>query len=210
MPAYRCVNLGANGAYLVWRVTEPVALLAASVALTPAEKAEYMTITHARRQREWLAARVALRALLDQQAERYTSLQKDCWGKPYLVDSHLAVGLAHCNTFACAAVDRQRPIGIDIQQPQERLRSIKEKFLQPDELQAVGDSLQALCMYWCAKEAIYKAVGGKGLSLRQDISILPAASPSQDTLQGVVLGKTLSVHHSFAEGHVLAWCRDEA
>ena len=208
MPVHRFITIDAHSAYLVWHIIESPALLAQVAVLSPAEQTDYATITHPQRKKEWLAARVALRTLLTQSRDAYAPIQKDCWGKPYLTDSSLEISLAHCRTFACAASDRQQCIGIDIQQPHERLRRVKRKFLNKNEIREGENSLEKLCIYWCAKEAIYKAVGGKGLSLSDDISIEPFVKSSQGILKATVRSRILNVHYSLFAGHVLAWCRD--
>ena len=210
MPVDRFYSIDQHSAYLVWRISEPIECLLQSLVLSSAEQAAYGAITHPKRQKAWLAARLALKTLLNELGVAYATLYKDPWGKPHLVGSALQISLAHGGHFAGAVVSRQGPVGIDLQQPLQQLQRVQAKFLTPTEVRAAGNDLGMLCIYWCAKEAIYKALGGQGLSLREDIYIQPFALRKKGVLQGIVQDKGWVVHYSVEEAYVLAWCREGA
>ena len=200
MPVCSFVAIAPHSAYVVWHITESVAQLReAATPLPPA-------LTHPQRQKTCLAARLALRALLTRWGIPEHTLQKDRWGRPHLAGVDLHLSLTHSAAFACAAVSRQGPIGIDIQLPQARLRRVKQKFLNASELQVATDDLAQLCAYWCAKEAIYKAVGGQGLSLQQDVHIQPLTRDRQGAFRGTARQQLFVGQYGFVADHVLAWC----
>lgn len=205
MPTCHFTTISEQRAYILWRIDESeAALIEKSMATTLAQTA-YQRIQHPSRRKEWLAARLALKELLEKVGYAYTELQKDAWGRPYLVDSDLHLSIAHCTLFAFAALDRQHPIGVDIQLPCKKLKSVKEKFLADHEADDGGSDLEKLCIYWCAKEAIYKACGGQVLSLKQDIRIQPFAKSDQGTVWGAVGKQSFTAHYDFYEHHVLVW-----
>ncbi len=206
MPVCRFVET-AHNAYLLWRIIEPEKVLLEGTSLTPSEQDVYQKITHPHRKKEWLASRKGLKALLTELGYEYTGLHKDVWGKPYLAGSNVYISIAHCANFAFIAMDRTCQIGIDIQQPHEKLQKVKEKVFNKEEIEDAGNDLEKLCIYWCAKEAIYKAYGGKNLSFKQDVNIRKFAKSIQGSLQGKARSKLFTLHYSFFEGHVLACCR---
>lgn len=207
MPICSFTKLSKHSAYLLWRIDKPEALLArASTADILAEPA-YKKLTHPRRRREWLAARLALKELLNALGHNYTKLQKDTWGRPFLANSHMHLSIAHCASFALAAVAQDSPIGVDIQLPCKKLQNVREKFLDEDEVKDGGNDVEKLCIYWCAKEAIYKAHGGKRLSLKDDIRIQGFTKRKQGIVWGEVKTSPFVVHYSFYNHHVLAWSK---
>ena len=64
MPACRFTNISKQGAYLLWRIDEPEAVLKGMSTPTVLAQPAYKKITHPGKRREWLAARLALKTLL--------------------------------------------------------------------------------------------------------------------------------------------------
>ncbi len=207
MPPCSFTKTSKHSAHLLWHIDEPEEVLLRDSELNTLAQTTYKEIVHPRKRREWLAARLALKHLLAQLGHKYTALQKDTWGRPYLANSSLHLSIAHCSPFAFAAVDQQHAIGIDIQLPCEKLQHVKEKFLNHEEIKNSGNDLEKLCIYWCAKEAVYKAHGGRNLSLKQDISISAFKKRERGIVWAEIGPKLFVVHYNFYEGHVLAWSR---
>ena len=122
-----------------------------------------------------------------------------------MVDSPLHISLAHSSDYALVAFSEQYPIGIDIQWPCQKLLHVKRKFLNDNESQQSGSDLEKLCIYWCAKEALYKMQGGRGLSLKDDICIEEFVKKKRGTVRGTVRKQLFAVHYRFYSGYVLAW-----
>ena len=209
MPSCNFTKTGEHGAHLLWHIAEPEEALLKASNLSALAQAAYQKIGHPRKRIEWLAARLALNTLLAQRGHEHATLQKDAWGRPYLTNSSLCLSIAHCFPFAFVAVDQQHPVGIDIQFPSKKLISVREKFLDHEEIRDSGNNLEKLCVYWCAKEAIYKAQGGINLSLRRDIRISAFIKKDQGTVWGEIASTPFVVHYSAYDGHVIAWTKAE-
>ena len=208
MPPCNFTRISQHSAYLLWHIVEPEEVLLRASKLSKLAQTAYQGITHPYKRKEWLAARLALKQLLAQWGYEYTELQKDAWGRPHLASSNLYVSIAHSFPFAFTALDQQHPIGVDIQLPSTQLKNVKEKFLDHGEIRDSGNNLEKLCIYWCAKEAIYKAQGGKNLSLKQDIHIRAFKKKAQGTVWGEIGPKLFVTHYNFYKDHVLAWSRE--
>jgi 4'-phosphopantetheinyl transferase len=208
MPLCRFTRVNKDSAHLLWRIDEPQEVLLRGSVLSMLAQEEYEKITHPRRKREWLAARLTLKTLLAKLGHEYTGLQKDAQGRPYLVNNSLHLSIAHCYPFAFVAVDQQRAIGIDIQLLCQKLQAVKEKFLNHKEMRESNNDLEKLCIYWCAKEAIYKAYGGKGLSFKRDISVNKFTKKQHGTVWGAVGPQLFVIHYKFYADHVLAWSKE--
>lgn len=206
MPSCRFAEIDPCSTQLLWHITEPEEVLVAlggSLCFGP--QTDYRSITHPTKRKEWLAARLALKALLVRSGYTCTRLQKDVWGRPYLLsNSVLHLSIAHSFPFALVAISHRAPIGVDIQRPSEKLKNVQEKFLDGKELQDSGNDLKTLCTYWCAKEAIYKAQGGRNLSLKQDIHIDALTQGERGTAIGTSRGQRFTVRYHTYAGYMLA------
>lgn len=82
------------------------------------------------------------------------------------------ISVSHSRELAAVALSVNFPIGIDIEQPQQRLSLIAPKFLAPGEQ---GGDIDRLLRLWTAKEAVFKAASLPGLLITR-ISIDPSSA----------------------------------
>jgi 4'-phosphopantetheinyl transferase len=63
-------------------------------------------------------------------------------------------------------ISKRRPVGIDIEQVNEKVERIARKFMRKEELAFIEDEhrIPQLYVCWCAKEAVYKCFGQKEVS----------------------------------------------
>jgi phosphopantetheinyl transferase len=128
-------------------------------------------IKSARRNREWLASRLLMHHM---NVPKLTYLPN---GKPVLPAGQLSI--SHCDNLV-ALVLADSPVGIDVQQPTEQIRTILTKFCSPAEQARLmsashADPLSALrdmTIIWSAKEAIFK-YWGENVAFAEHIEIAP-------------------------------------
>ena len=93
-------------------------------------------------------------------------------GKPS-INSDLNISISHSNHMAAIVFSGYSRTGIDIELKENKIINIKDKFL--NESEKLKDESQSdvdyLTMIWTAKESIYKALGIKGVSFSDDITI---------------------------------------
>jgi phosphopantetheinyl transferase len=72
-------------------------------------------------------------------------------------------------------ISRTRPVGIDIEQVNQKVERIAHKFLRPAEQAFIepATKIQQLYVCWCVKEAVYKCYGQKEVSFLENIAIEP-------------------------------------
>ncbi len=141
--------------------------------LTEREREERATLSHDRRQREWTAARIALKRLLllDNRVRSplHAEIRKDERGQPRIVIqepnsenySELACSLAHKNTLVVAGygVDGAA-VGVDIERRSWRLPHLSSRFEAPEDSLLAGVDQVARCtVLWSFKEAVSKLLG---------------------------------------------------
>jgi len=149
------------------------------------EREEYARLEHPARRREWLGARVCLKAMLVRQHfvndPRQCAIMKDNWGRPWLSLVQERPGrkvhgcsLSHQGRFACAGASRRAdaPIGVDIEEVSPRLLRVAGGFVRDgDALIGSGPPEERLAMLWALKEACAKAAGsGIGFALGTVVS----------------------------------------
>jgi len=165
MPLYNSYELPLNGRLFIWRITETEpqlrGLLANSGSGEPGAK-------HPKRVLESLAASALLKEIGF--TARISYLPN---GKPVSDDSRF-VSFSHCGELVGFAVS-DFPVGIDIQDNNEKLLKIAPRFSSEEELLwmlAEPNPLQCAAIAWAAKEAAFK-IFGENVTFARDIAIQP-------------------------------------
>jgi phosphopantetheinyl transferase len=210
MPVVKLDKIGSNAYWCLWEITETVDDLRRKVTLSEHGKAEIESIHHPVKRKEGLAARMCVQEIMLLIDKSYKGLYKDEYDKPHLIGLDYNVSLAHSFPFATAIVHRKLPVGIDIEKPVDKLLRISNRFLSTEEQADAGTDLKKLCIYWTAKEAIYKLNGKNGLSFRRDIKIYPFDLVRRDIVRSEFLanGQTVKVALNYRElkGHIISYC----
>lgn len=123
------------------------------------------------RKREWLAVRVLLRDMLQEEKQiGYLSS-----GRPYLVDGTFQISISHTKGYVAAGLHPQLPIGIDIEYLSSRVRKIRSRFLTDDEDKNISGEYEDahLLLHWSAKEALFKVLREEEVDFRQHLHVNP-------------------------------------
>ncbi len=136
--------------------------------LNLADFAEYYNLTDKRSIEKQAAAYVVRYVLKDDDIE---ILYKES-GKPYLL-SHISISISHSYDWLVVLFSfNGNDVGIDIEKVRDKILNIKDKFLSKKELADLQDApTEKYITYWCAKEAIYKALDIAGLNFAEQIFI---------------------------------------
>jgi len=210
----------------------------AHVLLTPAECAEWLDMQGTvNRRAEWLFGRATAkeavrRYLLKYQQSRWTSADIQIWpddsGKPHPIGAwtellnavNIDISIAHTSKLVVSAAVANARIGIDIEAIG---RDLSEDFTNgvftPDEMELAaqtGEGPVGMLKFWCAKEAISKALGTGIRYSPRDLHIVSVDTASGQ-LQIKLLGQWLDVfkhlkgrenpvYTSIYAGHAFASC----
>ena len=133
----------------------------------------------------WLATRVLLRYMLD--TPDYIECLTDKNGKPYLVDFPQRISLTHSFDYAAVMMSDHSEVGIDLELIKPKILRIADKFMKPEEMEFLGAMdeecrIRHLYACWCAKEAVYKLQGDRGVSFRENMTIEPFSFQDQVVL----------------------------
>jgi 4'-phosphopantetheinyl transferase len=158
---------------------------------------------------QWLATRVLLRTMLD--TTGYIDCPSDANGKPYLANFPDRISLTHSYEYAAVMLSKKGEVGIDLELVKPKITRIANKFLQDEELAFIGgpDPVRQLYACWCAKEAVYKLQGNKGVSFREHMRVLPFEYQDQGTLwlelNGPERQETFKVYYEQFQDYMLGY-----
>ena len=170
-----------TGGWAIWEVDE----MESELAFRAQEQCPDDIVNESKRL-EWLAGRNLLRYLAETMGEAYMGVHKDTYGKPFLRESNVHISLSHSYPFVAAQISALHAVGIDLEQPKEKLLHIAPRILSPTELQDAAQSLPKHCVYWCAKEALYKIDGKKGLHFSRQLNVEPFELKGAGDLIGTI------------------------
>lgn len=186
MPVVFNKNIDDDTILAVWKIEETEQELISGLQLKQHELDFISSLNNGKRLLHWLSTRVLLRTMLN--TDEYIDCRMDEHGKPYLPDLDYHISLSHSYDYASVIIGKNRKVGVDIELIKHKIRSIKHKFLSDSELaqKQIGDNINGLYICWCAKEAIYKWNGRKGLEFKQDIHIKPFKLKNSGSLNALV------------------------
>jgi phosphopantetheinyl transferase len=154
-------------AWAIWRMTETEEEL---IVMSGLEAAPQST-THPQKRLEYLTGRFLTATLMRKLGLTYNGMLKDEFGKPFLASSDYHISLSHSYPFVAVVIDADIQVGIDLEQPKEKLLRIGPRVLSVDELLDAGQDIVKHCIYWCAKETMIKIHGKKGLQLSSELLV---------------------------------------
>ena len=149
--------------------------------LTKYEKDRFNKIKNEKRRIEYIAGIIAAKELYlsiqkGDSKNKDVEIRKEEKGKPFFFDlktksdANVHLSITHSGEFAIAAVD-ESPIGIDIEQIEERSEAFYKEAFTDKERDSISANAEKGTIYWTIKEAITKALG-EGLHLNlHDIEI---------------------------------------
>jgi|SRR5690606_19607155 len=168
--------------FAIWRIEETADELIGRLQLDEHERTVLTTLNKGKRTLHWLATRVLLREMLN--TPGHISCPSDENGKPYLANFPQRISLTHSFDYAAVMMSDNGEVGIDLELVKDKICRISDKFMKPRELAVIGsDNLtEKLSACWCAKEAVYKLQGNKGVSFKDNMTIHPFDFQDQGVL----------------------------
>ena len=178
------LKISTNRVWALWKITEERSSLEHRIHPFEVVSPE---LTNPNKILEFLSSRVLLKELLAQWRLPFEGLMKDNSGKPFLKNSNLHISLSHSYPYVAAIIDREKSVGIDLEQPKDKLLRIAERVLNVTEQQNAGSNITKHCIYWCAKEALIKIYGKRHLHLANELAIEPFDLAQNGTISGSII-----------------------
>lgn len=181
MPLYKIDSIGKESAVGIWHIQETEEALAYEAFEQCPEE-----LVSQQKRLEWLAGRALIKKLVETYHLPYAGILKDEFGKPYLRELSHHISLSHSYPFVAAQIDPSQSVGIDLEQPKKKLLTIASRVLSPEELENAGTDIVKHCVYWCAKETMYKMYGKRGLHFSNQLNIEPFSLAENGLLKGMI------------------------
>jgi len=202
MPLLKIQKNGEQSGWALWFITETEHELSA----ISGEEVDSSIVSYTKRL-EWLAGRAIIKSLVEQCGMDFYGLEKDEFGKPFLKKHVHPISLSHSFPYVAAQIDAVVEVGIDLEQPKSKLLTIAHRVLSAQELEDAGTDITKHCVYWCAKEALYKAYGKRGLHFAHQLNVKPFTLMRGGELQGTIsvngYSRELSLMYSIQPDYVL-------
>ena len=209
MPLYRKTIFDDGMVLTIWKIEEEESELRSLLSLNANEVRELEAIKAPHSRLRWMASRLALKSIFEEW--KVIQIHKDVHGKPYfeLLNGHFS--LSHSGEFAVCAYHPEKMVGVDIEFIRPKVFSIRKKFMKADELNSIPEknAMESLFVCWCAKEAIYKWHGKKGLSMKDGISVHPFVYQVKGKLSAELMNddgtRVLEVHYERLGDFMMAY-----
>jgi 4'-phosphopantetheinyl transferase len=150
---------------------------------------------------------IAARILAHKLCPDFDCFEKDSFGKPYFESKNLKISITHSGNFAGFMYTSDDSCGIDIELISDRINRIKHKFLGEKENQFESLGLKGLYLVWCAKEALYKYYGLKGLDFKKNLKVDYTSIQTSGEITGRISKEdfqiTLNLHYQFFDEYLL-------
>jgi 4'-phosphopantetheinyl transferase len=163
-----------NGSKLaVWHITEEEPFFIPKIEFTNFDRNEFDQISHPHKRLEWLASRYLVKLLLDKNA--IIHLDKKASGKPIITNFEDSISISHSGNYAASICHHSLSVSIDIEQLDNRVLRIENKFLSEFEKNFIPEEnkMAYLILCWSAKETVYKYIEQSRVTFKEDIIIQP-------------------------------------
>ncbi|MBS1505630.1 MAG: 4'-phosphopantetheinyl transferase superfamily protein [Bacteroidetes bacterium] len=181
MPLKEIHQSGNQSGWAIWHIEETHdQLVSKIIGEAPAE------ISHDQKRMEWMAARHLVLSLSNHLGLRYFGIKKDTFGKPFLEKYPHHLSLSHSFPYVAAQIDYYQSVGIDIEQPKQKILKIAPRIFSPIELADAGKNVIKCTVYWCAKETMYKIDGRGGLHFSNQLNVQPFLLQEEGNLHGTI------------------------
>lgn len=170
--------------WALWRIEENEDFLAGQLS---SEEPIPHSISNSKKRLEWLAGRLLVKTVIEKLGGIFQGVTKNEFGKPFIKGSTYHLSLSHSYPYVAASFHKEYSVGIDLEQPKDKLLRIAPRVLGKDELEDAGSNITKHCVYWCAKETLIKVYGKKDLTLAEHLIIAPFQLEKQGHLVGRII-----------------------
>lgn len=205
MPLFKTIPI-TDGLISIWQITESAGELLSLFSPEELDDENFRMFTFDKRKAEWLATRALLKHMIGPEF-KITYTQS---GKPLLQNTdYQHISISHSREFVAIYIHKNKNIGIDIESTNRNYTPILKKYLSENELIQVNNSTLLQCLYWCAKEALFKMVEEDGIDFKKQFEILAV-----DSCQGFLSARyhipgekeiNYQLHYITTNDHCMAW-----
>jgi 4'-phosphopantetheinyl transferase EntD len=116
---------------------------------------------------EILSARILIKELTGEEKE----VCYNDTGKPFLADKSFYISVSHTRNYVAVAVDKDKPVGLDIEYISEKIRRVRSRLISAGEYIDSNNELIHLLLHWSAKEAMFKFLDAERVDFRKHLFV---------------------------------------
>ena len=152
---------------------------------------------------EHIASRLTIKYCCELIGKEYNGISKDKNGKPILNGlENGGISISHKYPYAVGMINLKNNCGVDIERVVEKIRRIKNKFLNDKEMKYVRDDIKDITKIWSVKESTYK-VEGESVPLAK----INVTRNDDDLFKSEIDNRTYSLKTIDLNGHVISFTR---
>jgi len=205
MPLFKTI-IQPEGLIGVWQISETSNELLSLFSQEVLNNNEFKIYTFEKRKVEWLVTRLLITQLIG--ADFTISYIKT--GKPIIKHSEYKhISISHSRHFVAIFIHKNLNVGLDIEDTTRNFNAVESRYLSKSELAFVNKNNILQCLFWCAKEAIFKLVPQDGIEFKEQI-LIDTFNPDTDTVfSGRFIAESihlnLQLHFQLFANHCLVW-----
>lgn len=199
MPLFYSQTIDPSTRLAIWHITEDESFFLEWVPVS-------RQITHPQKRLQHLAGRFLLQYLFPDFP--LSLIQIANTRKPFLPEESHHFSISHCGHYAAAIVSTIKRVGIDIEQPTERILSIMPKFLSELERNlvqphATDQLINMATLLWSAKEAMFKWYSMGEVDFKKHLQIDSLSFTKKD--EGTMHAQFAKFEHQPLALHFKCW-----
>jgi phosphopantetheinyl transferase len=132
-------------------------------------------------------------------------MAKDEAGRPWPANVPGFLSISHNPKYVALLYNPERPCGIDIEQPSDRILRIASRFVHPEENEQIRKEhrIEDTTLIWCVKECVFKQIGRQGVIFKDQLRVkLP-----KDRLDECTGGQAFDLHQEPPTMYRYQWHR---
>ncbi|MCP4521743.1 MAG: 4'-phosphopantetheinyl transferase superfamily protein [Cytophagales bacterium] len=190
----------------IWKIEESLDFFHQKYELSAQELTQYSQLRHEEKQIERMAGRVLIKELLSSLSQTCYGVLNNEKGKPYLIDQNYELSISHSKEYVAVIISlNEEAVGIDIQLIEEKISFVAPRLFTEQEMNDCQTSLTKKCLYWSAKEALYKIHQRKQLNFKKDLKISPFELKKEGTFTGFLQKKSHNFLYQVWDNYVLVY-----
>lgn len=171
-------------------------------AVTGSERAEAAQLAPSARRNEYLTWRAIIRRELGPGAK----ISYDAVGAPTVDIPHTYISVAHSAGMTAVAIDSSR-CGVDIEPLDRDVSKGVQRLLSPRE-RSLSDDAHWPVTAWCAKEAMYKYYGHRGVDMAREM-VLDSVDTEVQRIEAHMVGQhPCTIHIKKINNYIIATISD--
>ncbi len=177
MPISQLSQIDTTCYLAIWQITETIEELTQKLLQYPEiNTSEFEILNIEKQQKEWLSSRLLIAELCKTVNLSFDAILKDAFGKPFLASLATNIktnyiSISHSFPYSAAVLHTEKSVGIDIELINPKLAKIALRMFHAQELEW-ATTLHDFALLWCAKEAMYKWYGKRGIDFKKHLRIL--------------------------------------